>query len=150
MALMTFSLVPTAHAYGKENWQIGFAGTGVFPNSIFGNFGFWGWCTFGGGVASGNNGDCEFAEYFHIPGVFTGTCHESLDISSWVGTGGTFVISGTATVVPASETAFCLSFFPGSATFSGVDTGIPSTAGHFNFGPLGVVGQFVIQVTQIS
>ncbi len=149
MSLMALSLVPVTHAYGKENWQIGFAGTGVAPAGGFG-FGFWGWCAFGGGVTSGNTGDCQFAQYVHTtPGG--ATCHESLDITAWDGSGGTFVISGTATVNPVAQTAFCLAFFPGSSSFTGVDTGIPAAAGHFNLGTFGgLKGEFQIQVTQIS
>ncbi len=147
MAFMALSLVPVTQAYGKENWQIGFAGTGVFPGTA--GFGFWGWCAFGGGVTSGNTGDCQASQYIHLVGGSSATCAEHLDITSWTGTGGTFVITGTATVVPASQTAFCLAFFPGSASFSGADTGIPAAAGHYNFGPLGLVGEFQIQVTQI-
>jgi hypothetical protein len=33
-----------AFAYGKDNWQLGFSGTGVIPGTGQG-FGFWGWCT---------------------------------------------------------------------------------------------------------
>ncbi len=149
VAFMALSLVPVTHAYGKANWQVGLAGTGVFPTG--GSFGFWGWCAFVG-VSSGGDGDCQVSQYLHLVGIFTGTCEESFSITSWAGTGGTFVISGTVTVVPVSQTAFCLSFFPGSATFTGVDTGIPSAAGHCNFGALfgSPRGEFQIQVTQIS
>ncbi len=146
--LGVFAATP-ALAYGAENWQIGFAGTGVAPSTGFG-FGFWGWCTFGGGVTSGNNGDCQFAQYVHLPSGSGVTCHESFDITSWSGKGGTFVITGTATVNPTSATAFCLAIFPGSASFTGVDTGIPAAPGHFNFGTFdGLRGEFQIQVTQI-
>src|SRR5579863_10250777 len=98
--LVIFVATP-ALAYGKENWQIGFAGTGVAPGTGQG-FGFWGWCTFSGGVTSGNDGDCQFAEYIHGPSGSGFTCEESLDISSWDGSTGTFFISGTVTVNPAS------------------------------------------------
>jgi hypothetical protein len=40
--------------------------------------------------------------------------------------------------------------FPGSASFSGVDSGIPSAPGHYNFGAFaGLRGEFQAQVTQI-
>jgi hypothetical protein len=152
--LGVFAATP-AQAYGAENWQLGFAGTGVFPNGIGSfpsgtGFGFWGWCTFGGGVTSGTNGDCQFAQYFHVPSGAGFTCHESIDVSSWHATGGTFVLSGTASVTPISLTAPCLAFFPGSASFSNIDSGFPAAPGHFNFGGIGgAVGEFQLQVTQI-
>src|SRR5579859_6161056 len=100
--LLIFAATP-ALAYGAENWQIGFAGTGVAPGTGQ-SFGFWGWCTFSGGVTSVNDGDCQFAEYIHGPSGSGFTCEESLDISSWDGSTGTFFISGTVTVNPASTT----------------------------------------------
>jgi hypothetical protein len=147
--MLGVSAATPALAYGPENWQIGFAGTGVFPSTGFG-FGFWGWCAFGGGVASGNTGDCQFAQYFHAPSGGGFTCQESLDITSWSGSGGTFVIiAATATVNPTSLTAPCLEFFPGRLGFP-VDTGFPAAPGHFNVGNvLGVRGEFQIQVTQL-
>jgi len=138
-----------ALAYGKENWQLTFAGTGVFPGTGAG-FGFWGWCALGGGVTSGNNGDCEFSQYSHAPSGSGFTCQESIDITSWNGSGGTFVIiAGTATVRPTSTTTACLSLFPGPAGFP-VDLGIPAAAGHYNVGGIGGArGEFQIQVVQI-
>ncbi len=142
-----------ALAYGAENWQIGFAGTAVAPGTGLG-FGFWGWCAFGGGVTSGNNGDCQISQYQHAPsgsGIPSFTCEESLDITSWSGIGGTFVISGTATVNPTSLTGPCLASFPPfSASFTGVDSMIPAAPGHFNPGAFaGTRGELQIQVTQI-
>jgi hypothetical protein len=149
-AMLGVSAASPALAYGAENWQLGFAGTGVAPSTGFG-FGFWGWCTFGGGVTSGNNGDCQFAQYFHAPSGSGFTCQESLDITSWDATGGTFVISGTATVSPTSSTGPCLLFFPGTSPFSGVDSMFPAVPGHFNFGTFGTLkGEFQLQVTQIT
>ncbi len=145
--LGVFATAP-AQAYGAENWQLGFAGTGVAPSTGFG-FGFWGWCTFGGGVTSGNNGDCQFAQYLHSPsGGFT--CQESIDVTSWDASGGTFVIiAATAKVNPASATGPCLAFFPGPTGFP-VDTMFPAAPGHFNFGTFGTLkGEFQVQVTQI-
>ena len=149
VTLGIFAATP-ASAYGKENWQVGFAGTGVVPGTGQG-FGFWGWCAFGGGVTSGNDGDCQLAQYFHAPAGGGLTCEVSLAITSWTGSGGTFVITGTATVNPASATGPCLASFPPfSASFSGVDTGIPAAAGHYNLGAFaGTRGEFQIQVTQI-
>ncbi len=137
-----------ALAYGKENWQVTFAGTGVFPGTGVG-FGFWGWCAFGGGVISGNNGDCEFSQYAHLPAGSGFTCQESLNITSWDGSGGTFVVAGTATVHPTSLTGPCLALFPGPGGFP-VNTGIPSAPGHYNLGGIGGLrGEFQMQVTQI-
>jgi hypothetical protein len=149
VSLAVFAAKP-ASAYGRENWQITFSGTGVAPRTGFG-FGFWGWCGLGGGVTSGNDGDCELAQYVHQPAGSGFTCHESLDITAWDASGGTFVISGTATVTPTSLTEPCLAVFPGSATFSGEDTGIPAEPGHHNLGSLGpgLKGSFQVQVNEI-
>lgn len=150
VALVSISHSRPALAYGAENWQIGLAGTGVAPSTGQG-FGFWGWCTFGGGATSGTNGDCEFSQYVHAPSGSGFTCQLSLDITSWNGSGGTFVVTGTATVNPTSATGPCLAFFPGSASFTGFDTGIPAAPGHFNFGTFGTLrGEFQVQVTQIT
>src|SRR5579863_9656901 len=148
VALVSNSHSRPALAYGAENWQIGFSGTGVFPGTGQG-FGFWGWCAFGGGVTSGNDGDCQVSQYVHGPSGFT--CQESIDVTSWTGSGGTFVINaGTITVHPTSQTANCLALFPGPGGFP-VDTGFPAAAGHYNLGGKGgVVGEFQIQVTQIQ
>src|SRR6266851_1320676 len=81
--LGVFTAIP-ALAYGAENWQVAFSGTGVAPGTGQG-FGFWGWCAFGGGVTSGNNGDCQVAQYVHAPSGSGFTCHESLNITSWDG-----------------------------------------------------------------
>lgn len=141
-----------ALAYGKANWQVAVNGTATFPGTGTG-FGFWGWCEFAGGVTSGNDGDCEFAQYLHAPAGSGFTCHLSLDVSSWNATGGTFVITGTASVNPTRLTAPCVEFFPGAANFSGVDTGIPAAAGQYHPGVSalapGAVGEFNITVTQI-
>lgn len=149
-ALLGASAATPAQAYGKENWQVGFAGTATAPSTGFG-FGFWGWCAFGGGVTSGNDGDCEFSQYFHASGGGGFTCQVSLDISSWTGAGGTFVVTGTATVNPTRLTGACLALFGGSPSFTGLDTGIPSAPGHYNLSPLvfGLPGELQIQVTQI-
>ena len=149
VALAVFAATP-ALAYGKDNWQIGFSGTGVVPSTGQG-FGFWGWCALGGGVTSGNDGDCQLAQYVHGPAGSGFTCHESIDITSWDGSGGTFVINAaTVTVTPSSFTGPCLAFFPGPAGFP-VDTGFPAATGHYNFGGIGGVrGEFQVQVTQIK
>ena len=134
-----------ALAYGPANWQLTFAGTGP-------GFGFWGWCdlaggtTFSSGLAtSGTTGDCQFAEYFHLPGVFSGTCEVSLNLRPEGGqpawqeglstfTGGVdWFISGTTVTHPASQTGFCATL-PGSPppTFSDFDSLLPVAPGHTN------------------
>jgi hypothetical protein len=139
-----------ASAYGKANWQVTFAGTATTPGN--GGFGFWGWCDFAGGVTSGNSGDCQFAQYVHAPGGSGFTCHVSVDITSWTNAGPTFVASGDARATPAAVAAPCLAFFPGSASFTNLDTGFPSAPGHYNLGSLGVpgaVGEFNMTVVQV-
>lgn len=136
-----------AHAYGPANWQATFSGTGVNPQ--FGGFGFWGWCDFAGGVSSGNSGDCQFSQYFHQPGGQGLTCEVSMDITSWTASGD-FLATGTASANPAKLTPECVGIFPGSTSYTGVDTGIPAAAGHYHFGSiLGQVGEFNEQVTQV-
>jgi hypothetical protein len=162
-ALLAVSAASPAFAdYGFSNWQTTFAGTGVIAGTGQ-SFGFWGWCAFSGGVTSGNGGECEFAQYFHSPsGGFT--CHEEVDIDSWTiapGTIGgapggppanTFHITGTAQVTPSGATVPCLSVFPGGASFTNVDSGIPAAPGHYNVGGLGpgLKGEFQLQVTQVG
>jgi hypothetical protein len=151
VAVVAASASP-ALAYGRANWQVTINGTATFPGTGTG-FGFWGWCAFAGGVTSGNDGDCEFAQYFHGPAGSGFTCHLSLDVSSWDATGGTFVITGTASVNPTRLTDPCVSFFPGSNPYSGVDTLIPAAAGQYHPGVSalapGAVGEFNITVAQI-
>jgi hypothetical protein len=147
VAVIAASATP-AFAYGRANWQVTFNGTATIPGG--GGFGFWGWCDFGGGVTSGNTGDCELAQYLH-PGF---TCHVSIDISSWDGSGGTFVASGTATANPAAVADECLAFFPGAANFADTDFGIPSASGQYHLGVgsfriPGAVGEFNMTVTQV-
>jgi hypothetical protein len=80
VAIAALSFTPLAHAYGAANWQVGFAGTGTLPGS--GGFGFWGWCAFAGGVASGNDADCQLSTYFHSnPGGISGEF--SITGTSW-------------------------------------------------------------------
>jgi len=150
-AIVASSASSPAFGYGKANWQVTANGTGVIPGTGIG-FGFWGWCAFAGGVTSGNDGDCQFAQYEHGPAGSGFTCHISLDITSWTGVGGTFVITGTASVTPTNLTGPCLSIFPGSSPYTGVDTGIPAAAGRYHLGSLGgpgVPGEFNMTVTQI-
>ncbi len=155
MMAMAVVVAPGARAYGIENWQIGFAGTGVAPTTGFG-FGFWGWCTFGGGVASGATGNCQISTYGHSSSGSL-TCEVDLDVTAWTISASTMVplptfhASGTAQVNPASATVPCLAGSGFTNPFSNADTGIPGVAGHFNVGTFGTLkGEFVIQVTQLS
>jgi hypothetical protein len=148
---LTLFSATRASAYGStDTWQIGIAGTGTAPGTGFG-FGFWGWCAFGGGVTAGDDGDCQISQYFHAPAGGGFTCEESIDVTAWDASGGTFVIeAATVTVHPSRLTGPCLAFFPGPAGFPS-DSMIPAVAGHYNLGGLGpgLVGEFQIQVTQI-
>ena len=156
--LAVSAATPALADYGFANWQTAFAGTGVAAGTGQA-FGFWGWCAFAGGVTSGNSGECQFAQYVHASGGAGFTCHEEVDVTSWniafspqLGVN-TFHISGTARVTPSSATAPCLVLFPGPglSTFTGIDSGIPAVAGHYNLGGLGpgLRGEFQIQVTQV-
>jgi hypothetical protein len=150
-ALMVAAVASPSFAYGKENYQIAFAGTGTSPGTGFGA-GFWGWCALGGGTTSGNTGDCEFAEYVHGGSGTNYTCQLSLDLTAWtIGAGllgpHDFLFTGTATVHPGSLTpnqmAACLQGFEltsASTTFSNVDSGIPAAPGHYSLA--NVLAQF--------
>jgi len=162
IALGAVAASPAA-AYGSANWQMTFAGTGP-------GFGFWGWCdlaggsTFSSGLAtSGTTGDCQFAEYVHQPGVFTGTCEESLNLQSEGGqpaweaapssvTGFTdWFFSGTAVIHPATQAAFCPTLtgsFP--PTFSGLDSLLPVAPGHTNLSGVFGTTEFQLQETPLK
>jgi hypothetical protein len=138
-------------AYGSAtNWQVGFAATGVAPGTGLG-FGFWGWCAFGGGVTSGNSGDCQVSQYVHSPSGRL-NCEQAINLTSWTGSGGTFVfLAGTSTTHPARATAGCplIGGVP-STIDTPFDTGIPAAAGHYNLGTFGGLrGEIQAQVTQI-
>jgi len=157
VALLGVAAASPAAAYGggPANWQLGFAGTATYPSTGFG-FGFWGWCQFSGGVVSGNDGDCQVAQYLHAPrgsNLPAVTCHQSVDITSWTGAGGTFVITGTSTTTPSSAAQLCQATGGAPPSFSGFDTMLPASPGHYSipisiFAP-GAVGELQIQVTQI-
>lgn len=147
--LGVLALASPANAYGKANWEITFSATAHLSDGTM--TGFWGWCDLAGGTNSGNTGDCQITQYVH-PGF---TCHESLDLTAWTGPpGATFLISGDATVVPASLTQACVGLFPGSTSFTGANSGIPAAPGHYSlgaaavFGP-GTTGPFNAQVNEL-
>lgn len=164
VATAALSLVSTspALAYGRANWQITFAGTAP-------GFGFWGWCdlaggtTFSSGVAtSGTSGDCQFAEYVHEPGTFSGTCQQSVDLMPESGqpawqqelssvTGVTdWFFSGISITHPSSETAFCETL-PGAfpPTFTNADSQLPFAVGHSNLNGAFGLTEFQMQQTPL-
>jgi hypothetical protein len=164
-ALLAVVATP-ASGYGKATWQTALNGTFNFPGSGTA-LGFWGWCDFAGGVASGPDADCQVAEYFHTPGGTGWTCQVSVD-GSWA-TGPevfdpgsiTFDITGSIAVhghLTQDQADLCVGFYVfgdavpySSRTITGVDTFIPAAPGHYSippsalFGP-GVVGEFHFQV----
>ena len=178
-ALLVFSVVAVlagtvvavsatpALGYGKATWQTALTGTFTFPTTGFG-LGFWGWCDFAGGVTSGDDADCEIAEYMHAPAGSGWTCELSIDATSWNQSAEpfppffvTFHATGSLVVRPGHLTDLqkqaCIGFFTGgdgtSTTFTDVDTFIPAAAGHYNIDPgsviPGAVGEFNFTVKQI-
>ena len=157
-----------ATAYGKATWQAALTGTFEFPTTGFG-LGFWGWCDFAGGVTSGDDADCQIAEYFHNPPPEFGpafTCELSVAATAWDESGLTFdgsrpafAVTGSLVVHPKSLTAdqkaACIGFFTGdysgSTTFAGANTFIPAAPGHWVFANpfFGAVGEFNFTVAQI-
>jgi hypothetical protein len=159
---MALSLAPTAHAYGKDQWQIGFSGNfHIVGTSV--NSGFWGWCAFGGsdgGSAVGTVGttaDCQITTYFG-PGT---SFHISYDVTGWI------IQSGSPIVFPPGAPDFLFTSGtlelsgPGAPLPTGVpipipnpcpaficDTGIPAIPGHFSFHP-SPAAEFNIQVTKL-
>lgn len=155
-----------AFGYGKATWQTAFTGTFVFPGTGD-SFGFWGWCDFAGGVASGDDADCQLSEYVHAHGGAGFTCELSIDGTSWDQSiqnfpFPTFHISGSAVphghLTPLEQDE-CVGFYVYGApipysgrTFSDVDTFIPAAPGHYDFGAgfiPGAVGEFNFTVKQI-
>ncbi len=156
-ALLGVLVATPALAYGAENYQVGFAGTGVAPGTGSG-LGFWGWCAFGGGTGtlptSGTTGDCNYAFYVHTSsgGV---TCEQSVDLTSWTIKASAFGVpdffaTGTATVHPSSA-AICFGLFAGvfPSSFTDFDTLIPGVSGHYNLNGFMGLTELQIQVTAI-
>ena len=143
------SAASPAHAYGPENYQLGFSGTAVAPGTAFA-LGFWGWCAFGGGSGSlptsGTTGDCNFALYVHTSsgGV---TCEQKVDVTSWtiqpssVVPFPTFFATGTSSVNPNRD-SICFGLFPGifPPTFTDFDTLLPASPGHYNLNGVALAG----------
>ncbi len=152
VGLLSTSISASAYG-GATNWQLGFAGTATVPSGGFG-FGFWGWCALGGGVTSGNTGDCQVSMYIHSPSGRV-NCEQDINVTSWSGAGGTFVFqSGTTTTHPASAAPLCQLAGGLPATFQQpFDTMFPAAAGHYNLTAFflfpGAVGELQLQVTQI-
>ena len=161
-ALFAVFAATPALAYGKENYQLGFAGTGVAPGTGFG-FGFWGWCAFGGGnsfdssglATSGTTGDCNYAFYMHAPSGRV-TCQQSVEVTAWKIQPSfpfaDFFVTGTATNHPASA-AICFGLFEGvfPSSFTNFDTLLPAAPGHYNLSGFlgGLTGELQVQVTAI-
>ena len=153
----------SAFGYGKATWQAALTGTFVFPSSGVG-LGFWGWCDFAGGVTSGDDADCQVAEYFHLPSGSGWTCQVSVDATSWYAnqTTGTFHVSGSLAVhghLTQEQADLCAGFYVfgdtipySSRSFTDVETFIPAAPGHYAippsviFGP-DVVGEFNFTVS---
>jgi hypothetical protein len=156
--LSTFAIAPVSHAYGKDQWQIGFSGNfHVVGSSI--NAGFWGWCAFGGSSGSsaigttGTTGDCEQASYFgKTVGALNSPFHASFD-GPWVISTGSrnclssstpcfFFTAGTVEVTGPGAASLGvptgvelpLASICGSppAPGSPCDTGLPAIPGHFS------------------
>lgn len=138
----------SAQAYGPENYQQTFAGTGYVPGGP--SIGFWGWCAYGGGTGSlpgsGTTADCSYAYYIHAS---TGkvTCHQRVDASSWaikpssVLPFSDFFLTGTATADPRNA-AGCFSLFPGvfPPSFTDYDTLLPAVLGHSSLNGVSLIG----------
>jgi hypothetical protein len=156
-----------ALAYGKATWQAALTGTFTYPTTGTG-FGFWGWCDFAGGVTSGDDADCQIAEYMHSAAGTGWTCELSIDGTSWDQSIGfffpfaTFHMTGSLVVHPANLTAGqkrdCIDFFTGavdgSTSFTDVETFIPAAPGHYDFRDVvalfGAVGEFNFTVQQVG
>jgi hypothetical protein len=160
-----------AFSYGKATWQAALTGTFVNPGTGTSS-GFWGWCDFVGSnsVSSGDDADCQLAEYFHLPGGTGWTCQLNISGTSWNEEddgffGNTFHMWGSVVVhghLTPTQQNNCVGFFvsgnptldDSSRTFSEVDTFIPAAAGHYDFNELvpflgGQVGEFNFTVAQI-
>jgi len=119
-------------------------------------------------VTSGDDADCQIAEYFHFPAGTGWTCQLSID-GSWTQgpedfdpTSITFHVTGSLVIhghLTADQTAACANFFTGrsdgSTTFQNADTFIPTVPGHYNIDPAvifppdsGVVGEFNFTVAK--
>lgn len=166
LAVAGASAIP-AYGYGKATWQAALTGTFVIPSSGIGE-GFWGWCDFAGGVTSGDDADCQVAEYLHLPDGTGWTCQLSIDATSWDESiqnfpFPTFHVSGSYAVhghLTEPQREACVGFYvfgdpsiPYSApTFTDVDTFIPAAPGHYDFGVgfiPGAVGEFNFTVARV-
>ena len=165
---MAVGATPSASAYGAANWQLTFAGTGVFPSTGIG-FGFWGWCDLAGGTTfnsagqatSGTSGDCQFSEYSHnVPGFPSVTCGISFNLMpedgspAWTQAQSRIIpfvdwfISGTQVDHPANLAPLCrqLVGVPLTQTFSNFESLLPVIVGHANL--KGLFGTTELQITE--
>ena len=162
MMPLFFGAVAPVHAYGPEQWQIGFSFNCNAPVSFCAGFAFWGWCAFGG---SGTTGDCQFSIY-NLKGNIGpayGPTHFAVDYTGWVVGRGSVLIptqptlpaffasgSGSLTATgPGAPvlglssgvpTTFTCAPTPGArpvplspALFFLCDTGLPAVAGHYTY-----------------
>jgi len=160
-----------AFGYGKATWQATLNGTFVNPGTGTSE-GFWGWCDFVGSnsVSSGDDADCQLAEYLHLPGGAGWTCQLAISGTSWDQSvqnfpfptfhmSGSLVVHGHLTPTQQDD---CVGFFVSgdptfaysARTFTNVDTFIPAAAGHYDFKDFVPffgfsVGEFSFTVTQI-
>ena len=156
-ALLGVLVATPALAYGTENYQVGFAGTGL-PQALGPA------PVSGGGTPSeagparfpspDTTGDCNYAFYVHTSsgGV---TCEQSVDITSWTIKAGAFGVpdffaTGTAAVHPSSA-AICFGLSAGifPSSFTDFDTLIPGVPGHYNLNGAFGLTELQIQVTAI-
>lgn len=169
VAVLAVSAAP-ASAYGKATWQAAMTGTFVYPGTG-GGFGFWGWCDFAGGITSGNDADCQVAEYLHAHGGSGWTCELTVDATSWDESVSaffgfpTFHVTGRLTVRPGNLTEAqreaCIGFYDtgdptalvSSTTLTDVDTFMPAAPGHYDFNDVvpafGATGEFNFTITQV-
>jgi hypothetical protein len=180
VAMVGVLAAPEASAYGVEQWQIAFSFNCNSPvaGDVCNNFGFWGWCTFGG---SGTTGDCQITIYdfsgkLGLPTF--GPTHLNIDYTGWtIGTGSNFLptqptlpaffATGPGTVTLTGPGASILgNIFPSSFTCPATptpsqnficDTGIPAVAGHYTYSQIPLFPfvpaqpglHFNVQVTQL-
>lgn len=159
-----------ALASGKTGWHVTFSARAP-------SFGFAGSCDLAGATsydaaglpASGNSGNCQFAEYFHNdPGFPSGTCEISFTLVPEADSNGQlqpawqqgfsnftnmtdWFFSGSQVIKPADRTAICEQF-PGVSpmpVFSNFDAVIPAVLGHANLSGLFGTTEFQLQETPL-
>src|SRR5437867_1496951 len=125
---LLFATAPPAHAYGPEQWQIGFSFNCNSPVSFCAGFAFWGWCAFGG---SGTTGDCQFSIY-NLRGNLGpayGPTNFAVDYTGWVVGKGSVLIP-TQPTLPAffASGSGSLTVRRPSATVLRLSSAVPATS----------------------